>query len=288
MTPTELKSAIEAIVFAAGGPVELSDLADVFSEASKEEISERLEEIRQQFNEGAGGFRLEQTGGGFRFVTSPELDPYLRKFFARKSEGRLSMAALETLAIVAYRQPVTAPEVSDIRSVNSAGVLRTLLERKLIRIAGRKNVVGSPFLYRTTREFLTHFGLNDLEDLPKLEEFAEVLGENLSDDFLSAIASEEIEAGAKNLSEEDLETGQHGDDNDSAAAESSETSPTGEPDETLTANSETVTIESESEGTSADFGSMENATTDSSVDSIDVESPNDDRDTVESVSNENE
>jgi segregation and condensation protein B len=124
-------------------------------------------------------------------VTRPEYDSYLKKFFARQGEGRLSLAALETLAIIAYRQPITAPEVSDIRGVNCSGVIRTLLDRKLVKLAGRKNVVGSPFLYRTTKEFLLHFGLNSIQDLPRLEEFAEVLGESLAEELLGPAPTEE-------------------------------------------------------------------------------------------------
>jgi segregation and condensation protein B len=115
----------------------------------------------------------------------------LKKYFAKKGENRLSLAALETLAIVAYRQPVTAPEVSDIRGVNATGVIRTLLERRMIRVAGRKNVVGSPFLYRTTKDFLVHFGLNDIRDLPRLEEFGDLIGENINDDLVAAINAAE-------------------------------------------------------------------------------------------------
>ena len=113
----------------------------------------------------------------------------LKKYFARKGENRLSIAALETLAIIAYRQPMTAPEISDIRGVNSTSSIRTLLERRMIRVAGRKNVVGSPFLYRTTKDFLVHFGLNDIRDLPRLEEFGDLIGENINDDLLTAISS---------------------------------------------------------------------------------------------------
>jgi segregation and condensation protein B len=116
---------------------------------------------------------LDEAGGGFRLVTRPELNPYLRKFFDASRSNRLSMAALETLATVAYRQPITAPEIQEVRGKNSAGVLKTLLERHLIRISGRKDVVGKPFLYSTTRDFLLHFGLNALDDLPPLEEFEE-------------------------------------------------------------------------------------------------------------------
>jgi len=184
MTPNELRAALEAILFVAGEPVTVDELAEAFSDASNEEIEAQLDEIQKRF-EDLEGVSVEKTAGGYRLATRPELDPFLRKFFAKKSEGRLSIAALETLAIIAYRQPVTAPEISEIRGVNTSGVLRTLLERKLIRIAGRKSVVGSPFLYRTTKEFLVHFGLDNIQDLPQLEEFADILGENVAEDFLA-------------------------------------------------------------------------------------------------------
>jgi segregation and condensation protein B len=130
---------------------------------------------------------LEQAAGGWRLTTRAEHDSVLKKYFAKKGENRLSLAALETLAIVAYRQPITAPEVSDIRGVNSTSAIRTLLERRMIRVGGRKNVVGSPFLYRTTKDFLVHFGLNDIRDLPRLEEFGDLIGESIADELVAAI-----------------------------------------------------------------------------------------------------
>jgi segregation and condensation protein B len=183
MDPKDLRSAIEAILFAADEPVTLDELVETFSGESREAITAQLDELKKLVEETFGGFMLEQAAGGWRLATRADHHDTLKKFFARKGEGRLSIAALETLAIVAYRQPITAPEISDIRGVNSTGVLRTLLERKMVRVAGRKNVVGSPFLYRTTREFLLHFGLNDIQDLPRLEEFADLIGENIADDL---------------------------------------------------------------------------------------------------------
>lgn len=184
LTDIELRSAIEAILFAASEPVAVDNLIALFPDEGKDAVNAQLEEIKKFFEESGRGFTLEVAAGGFRFATRPENDPFLRRFFSKQKEGRLSVAALETLAIVAYRQPVTAPEISDIRGVNSAGVIRTLLERRMIRIAGRKNVVGSPFLYRTTREFLTHFGLSSIQELPRLEEFADILGENIGEELL--------------------------------------------------------------------------------------------------------
>jgi len=183
----ELRAALEAILFVSNEPVTLEALAEALGE-KPDAVAKQLEEIKKVLDASIGGFTLEHTGGGWRFATRPEHEPVLKKYFARKGESRLSLAALETLAIVAYRQPITAPEISDIRGVNSTAVLRTLLERRLIRVAGRKEVVGSPFLYRTTREFLIHFGLNDIRDLPRLEEFGDLIGESMSEDVVAAIA----------------------------------------------------------------------------------------------------
>jgi segregation and condensation protein B len=206
ISPHELRSAIEAILFISGEPVRLDDLQAAFPDAGESAIEEQLTEIEQKLAE--SGFHLERSGGGYRFATRPDLDPLLRKFFSKRGEGRLSVASLETLAIVAYRQPITAPEISEIRGVNSSGVLRTLLERKLIRIAGRKNVVGSPFLYRTTREFLIHFGLDSIQDLPRIEEFAEILGENVGDDLLEPLETGSVDAGIIEHEPNDGESGE--------------------------------------------------------------------------------
>jgi len=186
MEPDELRAALEAILFLSSDPVPVDDLAESLDE-TKDAVGVQLEEIRRNLDERIGGFMLEQAAGGWRFTTRAEHEPVLKKYFAKKSENRLSIAALETLAIVAYRQPITAPEVSEIRGVNSTGVIRTLLERRMIRVAGRKNVVGSPFLYRTTKDFLVHFGLNDIRDLPRLEEFGDLIGETINDDLVAAI-----------------------------------------------------------------------------------------------------
>ena len=191
MEPKELRAALEAILFVAGEPVKSDELVDAFPDEGKDAVAAQLDEIRKTFDENVGGFMLEQTAGGWRFATRAEHNEVLKKYFAKKGENRLSIAALETLAIIAYRQPVTAPEISDIRGVNSTGVIRTLLERRMIRVAGRKNVVGAPFLYRTTKDFLVHFGLNDIRDLPRLEEFGDLIGEAMNDDLVAAIASAE-------------------------------------------------------------------------------------------------
>ena len=196
MDANELKAALEAILFVSNEPVSLDDLVESLN-AEREEIVGQLQEIKRVLEENVGGFMLEQTAGGWRLATRAEHEPILKKYFARKGESRLSIAALETLAIVAYRQPITAPEVSEIRGVNSNQTIRTLLERRMIRVAGRKNVVGSPFLYRTTREFLVHFGLNDIRDMPRLEEFGDLIGEQINEELVMAIETTPIAEGVE-------------------------------------------------------------------------------------------
>jgi segregation and condensation protein B len=187
----ELEAAVEAILFVAGEPLSRDEILSAFEEDEKEAACRALEAVLARYGEReGGGVVAEAVAGGIRLATRPELHGYLQKFFESDDRGRLSMAALETLAIVAYRQPVTAPEIQELRGVGSSGVLKTLLERRLIRIAGRKQVVGKPFLYATTREFLMQFGLPALEDLPPLEDFEETLaseGMGLDEDREEAI-----------------------------------------------------------------------------------------------------
>ena len=172
---SELKSAIEALIFASPEPVTLATLAKVLESEPQEHIKEALEALASEWKRG-GGLELVEVAGGYQIVTRPEFSEWVRRLFHEHSSQRLSVQALETLAVVAYRQPVTAPEITEIRGVNTSGVLGTLLERRLIKITGRKAVVGRPFLYATTREFLDRFGLKDLADLPKVEDMAEALG----------------------------------------------------------------------------------------------------------------
>ena len=173
----ELIAALEAVLFVASEPVPKDRLLELFKEKDRSAADQALTVVLERYKGKADrGIFIEHVAGGLRLVTRPELNSYLRKFFEVTGRTRLSLAALETLAIIAYKQPITGPEIQDLRGVSSAGVLKTLLERRLVRIAGRKKVVGKPFLYRTTREFLMHFGLETLEDLPPLEEFEESFG----------------------------------------------------------------------------------------------------------------
>jgi segregation and condensation protein B len=172
-----MEAALEAILFVSSEPVPRAKLLELFEEDERAEAAEALEAVLARYGDGESrGVLVEDVAGGVRLATRPEVGGWLRRFFDVSSGTKLSMAALETLAIIAYRQPITGPEIQELRSVNPAGVLKTLLERRLVRISGRKEVVGKPFLYGTTKEFLVHFGLNSLKDLPPLEEFEETFG----------------------------------------------------------------------------------------------------------------
>lgn len=172
----ELKAIIEALVYASPDPLTLKTLFKVLESEPREDVQVSLEALLRDYADGQSGLQLVEVAGGYQIVTRPELSEWVRRLFHERKSQKLSVAALETLAVIAYKQPVTAPEITEIRSVNAAGVVATLLERRLIKIAGRKQVVGRPFLYATTREFLIRFGLKDLNDLPKMEDMADVLG----------------------------------------------------------------------------------------------------------------
>jgi len=167
-----VEAILEACLATSDAPVQPELLASAIGEEpwDAESVNRVLEEMAGAWLEAGRGLRLERVGGGWRMVTDPALDPHLRTLHGRTARNRLSTASLEVLAIVAYRQPVTLPEINFVRGVNSASALRTLLDRSLVRVAGRKKVVGQPFLYRTTREFLVHFGLDRIQDLPSPEE----------------------------------------------------------------------------------------------------------------------
>jgi segregation and condensation protein B len=177
---SDMEAAIEAILFVSSEPVPRTKLLELFDEDEREQAAEALESVLARYSTGDGesgrGVLVEDVGGGVRLATRPEVVSWLRRFFDVSGGNKLSMAALETLAIIAYRQPITGPEIQELRGVNPVGVVKTLLERRMVRIVGRKEVVGKPFLYGSTREFLVHFGLNSLKDLPPLEEFEETFG----------------------------------------------------------------------------------------------------------------
>ena len=167
----DIEAAIEAVLFVSSEPVPRTRLLGLFDEEDQALAEEALEAVLSRYREIEGrGVMAEDVAGGVRLATRPEVAGWLRRFFDVSGGSKLSMAALETLAIIAYRQPITGPEIQELRSVSPAGVIKTLLERRLVRITGRKEVVGKPFLYGTTKEFLVHFGLDRPEDLPDPEQ----------------------------------------------------------------------------------------------------------------------
>ena len=203
--PDELKPIVEAMIFASPDPLTLKTLFRLLSNESREKVEAVLETLQKEYQR-HGGLQLIEVAGGYQIVTRPELNEWVSRLFHDRSVQRLSIQALETLAVIAYKQPVTAPEISEIRGVNTAGVLNTLITRRLIKIAGRKRVIGRPFLYATTRDFLIRFGLNDLSDLPKNEEMSEVLGLEVTEEVgrseIVSTVSNETQAEVSNKGDE--------------------------------------------------------------------------------------
>jgi len=170
-----LKPIVEALIFASPEPITLKTLYKLLDGEPKEDVDAALAAVKADY-ERPGGLQIVEVAGGYQIVTRPDLHEWVRRLFHERSTSKLSVQALETLAVIAYRQPVTSLEIGEIRGVSTSGVINTLLERHLIKIVGRKQVVGRPFMYATTKEFLIRFGLNDLSDLPKVEDMAEALG----------------------------------------------------------------------------------------------------------------
>src|SRR5579859_807312 len=193
-----LKAQLEAIIYAAETPITLEQMTSlvkdtVIAEGTsddaeiKSRVRSNLEELVGQYGAPDHGIEIREVAGGYRMSTKPEQHEVVRSFAkSLKPPIRLSLPALETLAVIAYKQPVTVPEISEIRGVDSSGVIATLLERKLITTSGRKEVVGRPILYKTTKEFLLRFGLKDVNELPSMEEFEKLVAESFQSDLLPA------------------------------------------------------------------------------------------------------
>ncbi|MBI4589755.1 MAG: SMC-Scp complex subunit ScpB [Candidatus Rokubacteria bacterium] len=159
---------VEALLFASDTPVEVERIREVLDLGSEADGRALILNLKARYEGEDRGLQIVEVGGGFRMVTRPEVAPWLVRLAKSRTRSRLSRSALETLAIVGYRQPVSRPEIDMLRGVNSEAVLESLLDRRLIRIAGRKDAPGRPFLYETTREFLVAFGLRDLSELPRV------------------------------------------------------------------------------------------------------------------------
>jgi segregation and condensation protein B len=192
MSPIELKSALEAIIYAADEPATIEQLAAALAE-EKHVVRAALDELVGSYGSDERGIEIRAVGGGYRVYTKPQHHEVVRRFIkSLRPPLRLTMPALETLAVIAYKQPVTQPEIQEIRGVNCAGVIQTLLERRLITTAGRKHVIGRPILYRTSKDFLMRFGLSDVDELPSLKEFEALAREALgTEDGVAEVAPEE-------------------------------------------------------------------------------------------------
>ena len=172
----ELVAVVEALLFVSAEPVPMTRLVTVIGAVSKAEVEQALTTLQEQLAQDGRGIQLVKLAGGYRLVTKPDYAPWLKRLDKAKAAQKLSRSALESLAIIAYKQPLVRAEIEEIRGVETSGVLRTLLERKMVRIVGRKEVPGRPIMYGTTKFFLEHFGLQDISQLPPLREFKE-LGE---------------------------------------------------------------------------------------------------------------
>ena len=192
MDITELKSIVEALIFAADGPIAPSALARYIENTNGFDMDEVIGQLNTDYAESGRAIQIVKVGGGYQMTTRPEFAAWIRKMYVGRSFSKLSRAALEALAIIAFKQPISKAEVSAIRGVNSDGVMRNLMERKLITISGRGEGIGRPLLYSTTPEFLQYFGINDISDLPKPREIEELFGEGkYVDQIIEALSSEE-------------------------------------------------------------------------------------------------
>ena len=202
-----LKAKLEAIIYAAETPITLDHIVELLNEsaiaegATEDEVKSRvrvaLEELTDDCAASDRGVEIRQIAGGYRMSTKPEHHDVVRDFAkSLKPPIRLSLPALETLAVIAYKQPVTVPEISEIRGVDSSGVIATLLDRKLITTAGRKAVIGRPILYKSTKEFLLRFGLKDVSELPSMEEFEKLVAESFQNELLPLSDDDADGAGA--------------------------------------------------------------------------------------------
>lgn len=174
MKQGQVKRIIEALLFASDKPLTVAQVKEVLEEPDIGAIKSAVEELKREYKDSGRSFDIAEIAGGYQIITDPAYAPWLQKLYRKSRTEKLSHPSLETLAIIAYRQPITRLEIEDIRGVNVDGVLRTLMERDLVRINGRKQIPGRPFFYGTTRNFLEFFALQSLQDLPKLEEFGEL------------------------------------------------------------------------------------------------------------------
>ncbi len=235
---TRLTSVIEALIFSSPEPISWQKLSDIIKESEEElELDEQViqkivDQLNTRFEENDLSFRIEETGGGYTFVTQPRYHPWLSIFQHENAYRKLSQPAIETLAIVAYRQPITKPEVDGIRGVDSGYILRQLLEKMLIKVSGRADSPGKPLLYKTTTYFLKHFGINSVDELPKPREIDEILKDDdmaehrrLLMERQMELEDEEARELFEDFAEEMEEPGENGEESDDTEDDDSKEAP---------------------------------------------------------------
>jgi len=200
MDKANVKSILEALLFINERPIEVGELTEVL-EVSRKETEVALEELSLEYKERSSGICIVKVAGGYQMCSAPDNEAWVKKMYQERSKQKLSTASLETLAVIAYKQPVTRVEIEAIRGVNVDGVARKLSELGLVKIAGRKDVIGKPFLYITTRKFLEYFGINSLKDLPKLEEFAALAG---GDKINTEVETDKVETASGEIAKEEV------------------------------------------------------------------------------------
>ncbi len=188
MEENNLKSAVEALIFASEKPITIDQIKKVLGNLDTAGVKKNIDELRNEYESANRGIRIIEIAGGFQMITCNTFSPFLKKLFKNRYNDKLSRPALESLAIIAYKQPLTKAEIESLRNVNVDGVMRNLIDKNLIRICGRKKIPGRPFVFGTTREFLEHFGLKSLQDLPKMEDFTAMAQDKELKDDIEPIA----------------------------------------------------------------------------------------------------
>jgi segregation and condensation protein B len=194
MEDHEIKPIIEALLFISTDPISIDRLKEILTGVEKNQILEKLSALQEEYTQSNRGIQVVEVAGGYQMTTRAEISPWIRELEKIKTASRLSQPSLETLAIIAYKQPLTRAEVEAIRGVDAAGVLKTLMDRKLVKIVGRKEIAGRPLIYGTTREFLLYFGLANLTALPTLKEFSEISEREAEPELLEDVSLQMVGA----------------------------------------------------------------------------------------------
>jgi segregation and condensation protein B len=193
MEENNLKSAVEALIFASERPITVEQIKKVLGGMDTLSVNQIITELKNDYQAQNRGLRIIEIAGGFQMATCSDFAPLLKKLFKNRYSDKLSKPALESLAIIAYKQPLTKSEIESLRNVNVDGVMKSLVEKNLIRICGRKKIPGRPFVFGTTREFLEHFGLKSLQDLPKMEDFTVLAQEKEAQTDIEPITQDDLE-----------------------------------------------------------------------------------------------